>query len=223
MTHRMTRSALALAATLSLTAALAGGAVADKPAKPGKPTTPGAQGKGKGKAGMKYGVLKAKGGTTLLTIDSALATTLGGVPVTVSGLPENKATTEFNITKARINLKKPNKGQGKKAMPKKVSGYVNHSGGLKFERSPTQVVTLSNFRINLSAQKNGTLEGNVNGGSARVRLGVLSNVTIDAMKSISATVTLTQGAADALNTGLALNGALSKNTVLGVVKVTPTF
>lgn len=222
MSNRMTRSLLALVAVFSLAAALAGGAVADKPTNPGKPTTPGANGKHKGKPGLKYGVLKPTGGSTLLTLDPALAATLGGVPVTVSGLPENQAATEFKITKARINLKKPNKGRGKKAAPKTVAGYVNHSGGLKFERG-TQVVTLANFRINLSAGKTGTLQGNVNGAPGRVRLGVLSNVTVDALKSISATVTLTQGAADALNTGLSLNGALSKTTVLGVVKVTPTF
>ena len=95
--------------------------------------------------------------------------------MTVSGLPENQATTEFKITKARINLKKPNQGRGEEGGARRRSpGYVNHSGGLKFERSATQVVTLSNFRINLSAGKTGTLEGNVNGGTARVRLGVLS-------------------------------------------------
>lgn len=218
MTNRTKTSVIALFAAISLVAGLAGGAVADKPADPG------AQGKakGKGKPGMKYGVLKAKGGTTLLTIDAALSTTLSGVPVTVSGLPENQAATEFKITKARINLKKSNKGRSKKTSPKTLSGYVNHSGGLKFERG-AQVVTLSNFRINFSAARKGTLEGNVNGGGARVRLGLLSNVTVDAMKSISATVTLTQNGADALNTGLSLGGALSKTTVLGTVKVTPTF
>lgn len=222
MTNRISRIALALVAISALVIALAGVASADKPTDPGKPSTPGAKGKHKGKSGLKYGVLKPTGGTTLLTIDPALAATLGGVPVTVSGLPENQAATEFKITKARINVKKPNRGRGKKSAPKKVSGYVNHSGGLKFERG-AQVVTLSNFRVNLSAQKTGTLEGNVNGGTARVRLGVLSNVTVDAMKSISGTVTLTQAAADALNNGLALNGALSKSTVLGTIKITPTF
>lgn len=216
MTNRASRSALALFATFSLTAALAGGAIA------GKPADPGSQGKGKGKAGMKYGVLKPKGGTTLLTIDPALSATLSGVPVTVSGLPENQATTEFKITKARITLKKANKGRSKKSASKTLSGFVNHSGGLKFERG-AQVVTLSNLRINLSAAKKGTLEGNVNGGTDRVRLGVLSGVSVDAMKSISATVTLTQRGADALNSGLSLGGALSSTTVLGVVKITPTF
>ena len=222
MTNRITRSALFLAAIAALVAALAGSAAADKPTHPGKPTTPGSHGKHKGKSGLKYGVLKPTGGTTLLTIDPALAATLGGVPVTVSGLPENAAATEFKITKGRINLKKANKGQAKRMGSKVLSGFVNHSGGLKFQRDAA-TVTLSNFRLNLSARKTGTLEGNVNGGYARVRLGVLSNVTVDAMKSISATVTLTQAGADALNTGLSLNGALSKTTVLGVVKVTPTF
>lgn len=222
MAKRPTRSLFVFAAIAALVAALAGSAVADKPTNPGKPATPGSQGKHKGKTGLKYGVLKPTGGTTLLTIDPALAATLSGVPVTVSGLPENAGPTEFKITKARINLKKAGNGHGKKTGSKTLSGYVNYSGGLKFQRDAA-TVTLSNFRINLSAHKTGTLEGNVNGGSARVRLGVLSNVTVDAMKSISATVTLTQGAADALNTGLSLNGALSKTTVLGVVKVTPIF
>jgi len=82
-------------------------------------------------------------------------------------------------------------------------------------------VTLSNFRINLSAGKGGALDGNVNGATARVRLGKLSDVKVDAgTKTITATVTLTQGAADALNSGLSLGSALSKATVLGVVKVT---
>lgn len=216
MTNRITRSALALVAVSALIAALAGGAAADKP------SSPGAQGKHKGKSGLKYGVLKPTGGTTLLTIDPALAATLGGVPVTVSGLPENAGASEFKITKGRISLKKANKGRGKKAGSKTLSGYVNHSGGLKFQRDAA-TVTLSNFRINLSARKTGTLEGNVNGDASRVRLGVLSNVSVDAMKSITATVTLTQRAADVLNSGLSLNGALSKTTVLGVVKVTPTF
>lgn len=229
MTIRMLRGALALLAISALVAALAGVAAADKPVNPGKPTNPGSQGKGKGKSGIKYGVYKAKGGTTTLTIDSAFAT-FGGTPVTVSGVPLATVSGapgafDFPITKGRIVLKKGNKGHGKGAKPKKtLAGYVNHSGGLKFDQGATSV-TFSNLRINLSAGKGGALDGNVNAGSDRVRLGRLSGVSVDpSNKHITATVTLSQAGADALNSGLALPPAsmASKTTVLGTLKVMPT-
>lgn len=215
MTFRSTRMLLALVAIVALAGALAGGAVA------GKPQNPGSQGKGKkqGKTGIKPGVSKPKGGTTVLTIDAGVLAALTGAGVTPNAVDPatlSGADATFPITKGRIVYKKAkSKGKTKKLL----SGYVNHSGSLTLTKDTT-VVTLATPRVNFSSGRSGSLSVKV--GTSSLRIATLSGVAVNSTnKQVTATAKLTKAATDALNA--AFGTTVTPGTELGKLTVTPTF
>ena len=215
MQRRITRI---MFAALALVALVAGSAIAaPKSPKPGK-----------GHPGIRLGVSKPKGGTTVVTVDSALqsALTTANVTVTPSGTATASGTSfTFPISGGSIVYKKGNHGKGKGAKKKLLSGYILHAGsGLTLTKTTTTgplSATISDFRISLSAGKTGRLD--VKLGKSKLKLATLSNVAVNATsKSISATATLTATAVTMLNS--AFGTTLPKSgTVLGTLVITPTF
>jgi hypothetical protein len=215
MQRRITRITLA---ALALIALVAGSAIAaPKSPKPGK-----------GHSGIRLGVSKPKGGSTVVTVDSALlsALTTANVTVTPSGTATAGGTSfTFPISAGSIVYKKGNHGKGKGAKNKLLSGYILHTGsGLTLTKATTTgplSATISDFRISLSAGKSGRLD--VKLGTSKLKLATLSNVVVNATsKSINATATLTATAVTMLNGafGTTLPGS---GAVLGTLVITPTF
>ncbi len=216
MHRRITRIMLAAFAVVALVAASA--VAAPKSPKPGK---------GKGHPGIRFGVSKPTGGTTVLTADSGVLSALkaANVAVTTSGTAQSGTNTfTFSITGGRIEYKKGNHGKGHGAKNKLLSGFILHAGsGLTFTKSTTTgtlSATISDFRISLSAGKSGRID--VSLGTGKLKLAKLSNVTVNGSnKSISAAATLTPDAVSALNK--AFGTTLAGNAALGTLVVTPTF
>jgi hypothetical protein len=215
MQCRITRVTLA---ALALVALIAGSAVAaPKSPKPGK-----------GHPGIRLGVSKPKGGTTVVTVNSAALTALtnAGVSVTPSGkATASGASFSFPITGGSIVYKKGNHGKGKGAKNKLLSGYLLHTGsGLTLTKTTTTgplSATISDFRITLAAGKTGRLD--VKLGNSKLKLATLSNVVVNATsRSINATMTLTPNAVTMLNTAFGTTLPTSSAT-LGTLVITPTF
>ena len=213
MKHRSVRTVVVIAAVFALLIALAGSAIA------AKPQNPGSQGKGHAKSGLKTGVNKAKGGTTTLTVDPAYATAITNAGITITAVLPATGTYVFPITGGKLVYHKTKKAGSKSKSKKQLSGFVTHSGGISLTKGTT-TATLSDLRVNLSANKTGRIDAKLGTGS--LKLGKLSNVTINATdKSISATVTLTDAAIKALNA--AYGTTLTGTVVLGTVVIAPTF
>ena len=201
---RLTRILLALVAIFAVAALPA---AADKPASPGKSkSAPHGKAKGIGK-----GVTKLKSGATTLELDAATHATLTGagfgvtpaVPATIVD-----ATLSFPITKGRVHYVK-----GKK---KKLSGYVNHSGGITFTKGAVSV-TASDLRVLLSSSKKVRVFAKV--GSESVRLLDLKDVTV-ADGKISANALLAGAGAAKLNAAFAVT-LFTPGLPMGKVTVTP--
>ena len=211
MTHRIVRIMLAAVALVALTASTA--IAAPKTPNPGKGHAPGAQ----------HGVTKAKGGSTVLTVDSGTlaALTAAGVAVTPFGTATAASPVfTFPITAGRIVYKKTNHGKGKGAHKKVVAGNISHAGsGLTLTKG-TLAVTVSNLRVNLSAGNSGRIDATLSTGG-RLKLATLSNVAVNATsKSISATATLTPQTVSALNG--AYGTTLPAGAALGTLVSSPT-
>ena len=197
---RFTRIILALAALP---------AAANKPASPGKSESA-PHGKAKGH-GVGHGITKIKSGATTLELDATTNAALTGagfgvtpaVPATATG-----TTFSFPITKGRVHFAK-----GKK---KKLTGYVNHSGGITFTKGATSV-TASDPRILLSSGKKVRLFATI--GSERVRLLDLKDVAV-ADGKITANALLAKAAADKLNAAFAVT-LFTPGLAMGKVTVTP--
>jgi hypothetical protein len=195
---------------LALVALFVGSAIAaPKSSKPGKRHP-----------GIRLGVSKPKGGTTVVTADGALlsALTTAGVAITPSGAATMSGSSfTFPITGGRIVYKRANHGKRTKLL----AGFILHAGsGLTLTKATT-TATISNFRIVLAAGKIGRVDVKV--GKGKLKLATLSNVAVNATsKSASATLSLTPAAAAALNA--AFGTTLPKSgAVLGTVVITPTF
>lgn len=206
MKHRSYR-AVVLAAAMALLLALGGSAVAAKPAK----------------TGLKTGVNKVKGGTTTLAVDAGSAAALAGAGISVTEVAPATVPTAgsfaFPITGGKLVYHKTKKAGSKSKSKKRLSGYVTHSGGITLTKDTT-LVTLSNLRINLSANKTGRIDAEV--ANTKLALAKLSNVTLNATnKQISATATLTSTAVQALNATFGTN--LTGTVPLGTVLIAPTF
>jgi hypothetical protein len=207
MKHRSTRTVVAFAAVFALLIALAGSAIAAKPAN----------------SGLKTGVNKVKGGTTTLTVDPAYATAVTNAGITIAAITPatNPATGTyvFPITGGRLVYHKTKKAGSKSKSKKQLSGYVTHSGGISLTKDAT-TATLSNLRVTLSANKTGRVDAALGTGS--LKLAKLSDVAINSTnKRISAKVTLTPEAINAIN--VAYGTTFPAGVVLGTVVIAPTF
>lgn len=207
MKPRPTRTFIAIAAACALLVALAGSAPAAKHSK----------------AGLKPGVNKVKGGTTTLTVDPGYGTAVinaGLTPdvVAPATIPV-PGTYVFPITGGRLVFHKTKKAGSKSKSKKQISGFVKHSGGIMLTKDAT-TATLSDLRVNLSANRTGRVDATFGTGS--LKLATLSNVTIDSTnKQISATVTLTPEAINAING--TFGTTFPPGVVLGTAVMTPTF
>jgi hypothetical protein len=183
---------------------------------------------GKGHPGIRLGVSKPTGGTTILTVDSGTLAAIAGSGVSVTPFGTATASSSgtqftFPITGGRVVYVKRNHGHG--AGRKLLSGFVVHGGsGLTLSKSlPAGVVsaTVSGFRINLSADRTGRIDAKV--GTTKLKLAKLTNVAVDASsKSVTALATLTPAAVTALNGAFGTN--LPKTgAALGTIVIAPTF
>jgi hypothetical protein len=215
MKHRSTRTVVSICVVFALVVGLVGSAIAAKPRSHGS--------KGHAKSGLKSGVNKVKGGTTTLTVDPAYATEAANAGITIAPVTPatNPATGTyvFPITGGRLVFHKTKKAGSKSKSKKQLSGFVKHSGGISLTKGAT-TATLSDLRVNLSANKTGRVD--VTLGTGSLKLAKLSNVTINSTnKQISATVTLTTEAINAVNA--AYGTTFSGSVVLGTVVIAPTF
>ena len=201
--NRLTPIILAAAAILAVAALPA---AADKPVGPGKSkAAPHGPAKGIG-----HGVTKIKGGSTTLEADAATLATLTGAGLALAPVTPATAigaTFAFPITKGRVHYAK-----GKK----KLSGHVDHSGGLSFAKGAVSV-TASDLRVQLSSRKKVRVFANF--GAEKVRLLDLKDVTV-VNGMISASAVLSQAAAAKLNTGLAVTTFVA-GMPLGKIVVSP--
>ena len=209
MTHRSSRTVAVIASVFALV--IAGSAIA----------TPGSH--GHAKTGLKTGVNKVKGGTTTLTVDPTYAAAVLNAGITIDVLAPASApvagTYVFPITGGRLVYHKVKKAGSKSKSKKQLSGFVTHSGGISLTKD-TATATLSNLRVNLSANRTGRVDAQL--GTSALKLARLSNVTIDSTnKKISATLTLTDEAVGAINA--AFGTTFPTGIVLGTVVIAPTF
>lgn len=205
----------AIAASCALLIAVAGSAVAAKPQSPGS--------KGHSKSGLRSGVNKVKGGTSTLTVDPTYGTAVisAGITITTAAPATSPVagTYVFPITGGRLVYHKVKKPGSKSKSKKKLSGFVKHSGGITLTKD-TVTATLSDLRVNLSANRTGRVDAKLGTGS--LKLAKLSNVTIDSTnKRISATLTLTDEAVNAINA--TFGTTFPTGIVLGTAVMAPTF
>ena len=203
----MTRLTRIIFAVLSIFAISALPALADRPASPSKSkAAPHVKAKGIGK-----GVTKITSGSTKVEFDAATLATLTAAGVALTPVvPATAVGTvfAFPITKGRVHFAK-----GKK---KKLSGYVNHSGGISFAKGAVSA-TASGLRVHLSASKKVRVFATIS--TANVRLLNLKDVVV-AGHTITANALLSEEAASQLNTALAVT-TFTAGLAIGKVTVTP--
>jgi hypothetical protein len=208
MKHRSSRTVAAIVAVFALGIASAGSAVAAN---------------SHAKSGLKTGVNKVKGGTTTLTVDPAYAAAVLNAGITIDVVAPASVpvvgTYAFPITGGRLVYHKTKKAGSKSKSKKQLSGFVTHSGGISLTKDTT-TATLSDLRVNLSANRTGRVDAKL--GTGTMKLAKLSNVTIDSTnKKISATLTLTDEAVNAINA--TFGTTFPTGIVLGTVVIAPTF
>ncbi|MCU0312855.1 MAG: hypothetical protein MUC84_02180 [Solirubrobacteraceae bacterium] len=159
--HR-TPLALVVVALAALVAAFGSTAIAKGPKTP----NPGKGPDGKGAPGLTK--INKKGGVLKLNADSKWQATVNltaaipnvtGITAVAPGAGVNPFT--FPVVKGRVQIKKA----GKKG---KLSGFVNHSGGLTFAGADAKTLTATDFRAVLAAGKAGKINGTVAGGPVRL-------------------------------------------------------
>jgi hypothetical protein len=159
---RRTPFALIAVGLASLVAALGGTASAKGPKSP----NPGKGPQGKGAPGLtkmqkKGGVLKLNADSkwqATVTLTAAIPNVTGITPV-APGAGADPFT--FPVVRGRVQIRKA----GRKG---KLSGFVNHSGGLTFAGADAKTLTATDFRAVLAAGKAGKINGTVAGGSVRL-------------------------------------------------------
>jgi hypothetical protein len=213
MKDRPSRTVLAIAAVSALLIAVGGSAIAAQPQSPGS----------KGKSGLKSGVNKVKGGTTTLTVDPTYGTAVASAGITIDTVAPATSpvvgTYVFPITGGRLVYHKTKKPGSKSKSKKQLSGFVKHSGGIMLTKGTT-TATLSDLRVNVSANRTGRVDATLGTGS--LKLPPLSKVALDSTnKKITATVTLTAEAVNAINA--TFGTTFPPGVVLGTAVMAPTF
>ena len=183
-----------------------------------------------GAGGLHVGVTKPVGGSTVVTLDPAVATALGSLGIGVAPVaPASSATAgqvSFPITGGRIVYAKTRHGRETR---RALSGWVSHSGGLTFTKAPVAPSTtpttlaLTNVVANLSAGKDGKIAASVNGRPFLANFLKLDTAVVDPLdRSISANITLADQGARVLNRTFS-SSAFVAGMKLGTIKLTPLF
>lgn len=212
---KLRRAIPALALAVALTAGGTATAKGPKSPHPGKgPNGTGAPGLTKINKAKKGGVVKLDASSkwqATVTLPAPIANV-----ASVGAIPPATGTGPFYlpVTKGRVQLTR----HGKK---KKLTGFVNHAGGLLFTGTDAaKTLSATDLRANLSAGKAGKVTGTVAG--ANVKLFELGGTKVDG-GSIKADLLLSRQLDDALTATFGTPAdALAPGAVVGTIVIGPT-
>lgn len=210
--HKLRRAVPALTLALVVAAGPAAAAKGPKDPHPGKGP------KGTGAPGLTK--MKQRGVTKLDAASKWQATVTIVAPIpnvgSVGAIPPATGTGPFVLPVTKGRLQPTRKGK-----KRKLTGFVDHSGGLLFTGTdPAKTLSATDLRANLSAGKAGKVSGTV--GGARVKLFDLGGTTVDG-GAIKADLKLTRELDDALTATFGTPAdALLPGAVLGTIVIGPS-